>query len=94
MARMSPNHKDHKTLHAELADAKAKVIVGGTYAHYKYPENHYKVIGLGFREATDEVCVIYQAQYDPELVFVRELSSWLETPEFEGKPVPRFYLVK
>jgi hypothetical protein len=88
----SPHHKDHAQLQTELAAARTQVQVGGVYAHYKYPSNHYKVIGLGWREATDELCVIYQAEYDPTLVFIRELSSWLETPDLHGQPVPRFIL--
>jgi hypothetical protein len=83
----SPHHKDHAQLQTELAAARTQVQVGGVY-----PSNHYKVIGLGWREATDELCVIYQAEYDPTLVFIRELSSWLETPDLHGQPVPRFIL--
>lgn len=91
--QVSPNHKDHQQLHKELNEAKQLVKIGGIYSHYKYPENTYKVIGLGFREATDTICVMYQAMYDEDLVFIRELSSWLETPEFQGKAVQRFTLI-
>lgn len=88
--QVSPNHKNHQQMHEELAEAKKLVEVGAIYSHYKYPENTYQVINLGFIEATDDVCVIYQAKYDPELIFVRPLSSWLETPEWQGEVVPRF----
>lgn len=76
-----------------MEQAKQLVQIGGIYAHYKHPENTYKVLELGFLEATDEVCVIYQATYDLTLIFVRPLSSWLETPTLNGKTVPRFTLV-
>lgn len=91
---VSTHHKSHDQLLAELAAAKTKVQVGGRYAHYKYPENTYRVIGLGFRETSDSLCVMYQAEYDPSLVFIRELESWLETPEVNGVKVPRFLAVQ
>lgn len=91
--RVSANHKNRDQLHWEIDEAKKKVKIGGKYSHYKYPENTYEVINLGFIEATDDVCVVYHAMYDQELVFVRPLKSWLETPEWEGKKVARFKLV-
>ncbi len=91
--KISLNHKNHDQFYQELNDAKQKVIIGGIYSHYKYPENTYRVTALGFTEATDEVCVIYQATYDPDLVFIRPVCSWLETPQWNGQKVPRFKLV-
>ncbi len=93
MAKFSQNHKNHQQLHHELEEAHELVKVGGVYAHFKYPKNTYKVLELAVLEATSEVCVIYQATYDEKLIFVRPLSSWLETPEWEGKKVARFQLV-
>lgn len=92
--RVSVGHKGHDQLHQELQAAKKKVKIGGIYSHYKYPENTYQVFSLAFIEATDEVCVVYSANYDPELIFVRPLKSWLETVPWEGRTVPRFTLVK
>jgi hypothetical protein len=94
MTNVSDNHKKHNQLHQELEEAERRVVVGGIYSHYKYPENTYKVINLGFIEATDSVCVIYQAVYDQKLVFVRPLDSWLETLSWDGGEVARFKLVK
>jgi hypothetical protein len=91
--QVSSKHKNHQQLHQELVEARQQVSIGGIYAHYKFPENTYQVTGLGILEATDEVCVLYQATYDPELVFVRPLSSWLETPTWNGQKVERFSLV-
>ena len=93
-ARVSVGHKSHDQLHQELEDAKKEVKIGGVYSHYKYPENTYQVIKVGFIEATDGVCVIYQANYDPELVFVRPLESWLGTVDWKGQKVSRFTLIK
>ena len=94
MTKVSGNHKNHNQLHQELEEAEKQVVVGGIYAHYKYPENTYKVINLGFIEATDSVCVIYQATYDQKLVFVRPLDSWLEILDWKGREIARFRLAK
>lgn len=83
-------HKAQNILVKELADASGKVAVGGQYYHYKNPDKTYKVIDLAVMEADETVCVIYQAQYDGKLVFVRPLSSWLEKVEWQGKTVNRF----
>jgi hypothetical protein len=84
------NNKGHETLEDELNQAAKKVKVGGIYYHYKNPNNYYKVVGLGIQEATDKICVLYQAEYNKKLTFVRDLGSWLENPEFN---VSRFSLV-
>lgn len=85
---------ESQNLHSQLAAAKEKVTIGGVYAHFKHPENHYQVICLAVQEGNGEISVIYQALYDPELVFVRPLKSWLETPEKDGHLVPRFQLLE
>lgn len=87
---VSNNHKSHKQIKKELREAEKKIKVGGVYSHYKNPENLYKVIGFGIQEATDKVCVIYQAEYDKKLIFVRDLDFWLEKVEVEGTLVNRF----
>ena len=91
--KVSTNHKNHDRLHEEIEEAEKRVTIGGIYSHYKYPENTYKVLSLGFFEPTDEICVIYQAMYDPMLVFIRPLVSWLETIELDGKKMPRFKFI-
>lgn len=73
--QVSPHHKNHEQLHRELDEAREQVRVGGVYSHYKHPNNTYLVTSLGIIEASDELCVIYQATYDQGLVFVRPLSS-------------------
>lgn len=92
-AKVSLHHKNHAQLHNELDHCKQLVQVGGIYTHYKYPQNTYRVLTLAFIEATDEICVVYQATYDLDLVFARPVSSWLETPIWQGKTVARFSLV-
>jgi hypothetical protein len=82
-------HKESQTeLSARLAKATAQVTAGARYMHYK--QQSYKVIGLALLEATDEPCVIYQAEYGDHITFVRPVSSWVEEVEWEGKKVKRF----
>ncbi len=87
---MGKTHKEQLELAQDLSDAQTRVTVGATYWHYKGKDKIYEVIGLGFTEATNELCVIYQAQYGERLTFLRPLSSWLERVEWDGKTVPRF----
>jgi hypothetical protein len=87
---MGKTHQEQKALANEIEKAKTKVTIGAKYWHYKGKEKVYEVIGLGFLEATDELCVIYQAQYGERLTFLRPLAIWLEQVEWEGKTVPRF----
>lgn len=84
------SHKDQETLLKELEQAHKLVKVGSEYKHYKNPDKLYKVIEIAILEASDEACVIYQAQYGDKLSFVRPLSSWLDTVEWSGQKVPRF----
>lgn len=87
---MGRTHKEQLELAKEIEKAKLKVTVGARYWHYKGKDKVYEVIGLGFLEANDELCVIYQAQYGERLTFLRPVTIWLEQVEWEGKTVPRF----
>lgn len=87
---MGKTHKEQLVLVQEVADAQAKITVGAQYRHYKGADKLYTVTGLGFLEATDELCVIYRADYGEQMTFLRPLSVWLETVEWKGKTVPRF----
>lgn len=84
-------HKSESVLNKELEDARHKVIVDGIYSHFKDSGKRYRVIGLGIQEATEKICVIYKAEYNSELVFIRDLDSWLEKTETDVK---RFSLVE
>ena len=74
----------------ELEAAREHVLVGGRYTHYKHPDRPYRVASLGILEASEEVAVVYEAEYGERIAFVRPLASWLETVEHEGLRVPRF----
>ena len=87
---MGRTHKEQIELKKEIELAQTKIAVGELYWHYKSKDMVYKIIGLGFLEANDELSVIYQAQYGEQLTFLRPLTVWLENVEWEGKIVPRF----
>lgn len=74
----------------KIEAAKTEVTIGAEYWHFKSRDKRYLVIGLGFLEATNELCVIYQSLYGERLTFLRPLYVWLETVAREGKAVPRF----
>lgn len=90
---MNEEHKLYQEILREIAEAQSKITVGAVYTHYK---NHkkYMVKELGILESTDELCVIYQANYGKKLTFVRPLSEWLEPVEWQGKTIPRFIVLK
>lgn len=71
-----------------LAGAAQQVDVGAEYEHYKH--TRYKVIAVALIEATNEPCVVYQAQYGERATFVRPLEDWLAQVAVEGRLVPRF----
>lgn len=75
-----------------LEQAKSKVIIGARYRHYKGLLYH--VIYVGLREEDLESCVVYQAEYGDEIVWIRPVSSWLEEVNVDGAVVPRFMQVE
>jgi len=87
---MSEEHKSHKEILDEINKANSKIVVGTVYAHYKNPGRRYRIKGFGTLESTDELCVIYQAEYGEKLTFIRPVGGWLENLEWQGKTVPRF----
>ena len=83
-------HKSHKQLVKEVEDANKKLTIGKTYQHYKDPKKLYKIVHFATLEATDELVVVYHAEYGQGMYFVRPLTEWLEVVEWQGKTVPRF----
>lgn len=72
-----------------LHSAAQEVAVGSRYLHYKQ-DTAYTVLNLAIQESSDEIVVVYRAEYGEGLTFVRALDSWLETVEQNGSRVPRF----
>lgn len=77
----------------QLQQSAKSIQVGDIYYHSKKPDKSYKVLNLAITEANDEICVIYQAQFGSNLIFVRLLESWLSKVEWNGKTEKRFTLV-
>ena len=75
-------------LSARLARAAQQVTVGARYLHYK--QLSYKVLALALREADNEPCVVYQAEYGARITFIRPVASWIEEVEVNSKKVRRF----
>jgi hypothetical protein len=86
-------HKSTTALHSVLSMAKQHINLEGRYAHYKHPTRPYRVVGLGFLESTDELCVIYTPLDSPEVIFLRPFTSWQEMVFYRGKTVARFSLL-
>lgn len=83
-------HLSQNELLSLLNTAKKQVKIGSRYRHYKSADMTYVVKDIVIQEATNEPCVIYQAQYGNKITFSRPVSVWLERVEVEGKVVPRF----
>ncbi len=77
-------HKPQDVLAQEIKNANKQVEIGAFYYHYKNSKRTYKVLNLGFTEVDDEICVIYEAQYGKNIIFVRSLKSWLATVIWKG----------
>lgn len=87
-------HRTQAELRHELDEAKELVSIGGTYVHFKKPADKYIVRGLAILEATEEVAVIYEAQYGEHVSFIRPLHNFLAIVEHEGQSVARFQKVE
>ena len=66
------------------------VSIGGLYTHYRNADHQYKVLAIAINEKTEEPCVVYQALYGEKLIWIRSLSVWCDSIEYEGKNVLRF----
>lgn len=71
-----------------VAEAQQQVPPGSRWRHYKGPE--YTIAGISIIEATDEIAVVYTPIDHPTVSFVRPLSVWAETVEWDGRVVARF----
>lgn len=63
----------------------------GKYQHYKGP--FYEVVDVAKHSETEEEMVVYRTLYGDFSLWVRPLSMFNETVEYEGKRVPRFKYV-
>ncbi|MGH7240925.1 MAG: DUF1653 domain-containing protein [Candidatus Saccharimonadales bacterium] len=91
---MGKTHVEQEEFEQQIRDAETVVTVGGTYQHYKGADKLYTVLGIAVNEADNVPTVIYQAEYSKRLTFLRPVTSWLESVEWNGETIPRFKLVK
>lgn len=75
-------------LSRRLTEAAQAVSVGADYIHYK--GKLYTVRDLAILESTNEICVIYQAQYGNRLTFIRPVSDWIKDVQWQGETLTRF----
>ena len=71
-----------------VAEARQEVGLDSRWRHYKGSE--YRIADIVILEATNEVAVVYTPVDHPTVSFVRSLTVWRETVEWDGKQVPRF----
>lgn len=72
---------------------------GDIYSHYKHPDRHYEIVGVGIHSETKERMVIYRALYDsPDFgtgtLWVRPLAMFLGMVVVDGRETPRFNKVR
>ena len=60
----------------------------GIYRHYK--GNEYQVLGVARHSETDEHYVVYRPQYGERGLWIRPLTMFTETVEYDGRAQPRF----
>lgn len=68
------------------------MIQTGIYQHYKGPK--YEVYGVARHSETEEELVLYRALYGEFGLWVRPVSMFLESVEWQGQSVPRFKLLE
>lgn len=86
------SHRTALELKSLLQEAETLVQIGGRYFHYKNPDKFYTVLDLVIIEATEEVGVVYRADYEEleGVKFVRPIGEFLGQVMVEGKTFSRF----
>lgn len=87
-------HIPDEELHRLLEDARQQVMIGGHYAHYRHPDQYYTILHVALLEDSQEPCIVYQAGFASQTIWVRPLADFLATVITNGKPTPRFSRIK
>ncbi len=87
-------HIPPEELAQKLADVEREVEVGARYIHYKDFTKEYIVKSLAILEATEEVGVIYESQYDKRISFIRPAADFCGFVEIDSGSIPRFTKLK
>ena len=84
-------HKDASVLLSELNKLKQRISVGDKFYHYKHPKQFYTILAVGFVEATEEPCIVYQSNYGDGFTWVRTEKEFFSKAVLEnGVEVDRF----
>lgn len=83
-------HLSKEMLKSQLEASYRIVPKESVWAHYKDPLSRYIVKELVIIEANDKVGVVYPAEDDSEIVFVRPLVEWLSEVTIGDMTVSRF----
>ncbi|MBP7811553.1 MAG: DUF1653 domain-containing protein [Candidatus Moranbacteria bacterium] len=85
--------KSGEALRRDLSEAHTRIRIDERYRHYKGRE--YTVVGCVVIEATDEMGVLYRADYAEleGIVFLRPLQEFLSSVETDEGQMPRFALI-
>ncbi|MFA5025719.1 MAG: DUF1653 domain-containing protein [Candidatus Shapirobacteria bacterium] len=75
----------------KLSEISKKIVVGGTYEHYKGMVC--KVLGVALHSETLEEMVVYQHVDKEKMIWVRPLEMFLENVEIDGVTKARFKYV-
>jgi len=67
-------------------------LTPGKYKHFRGGE--YEVIDVAIHSETEELMVVYRPLYGDRALWVRPLSMFTETLEYQGELVERFTLVE
>ncbi|NCS32085.1 DUF1653 domain-containing protein [bacterium] len=86
------SHTSQEELQSRIHDACQRVDVSATYFHYKDIDRlkPYKIVSIALDEATEEVCVVYQAQYGERLTWIRTVQDFCSNVEVENVELARF----
>ena len=75
-----------------MTQSTRNTVPQGIYRHYK--GNLYQVLHTAQHSETEESLVVYRCLYGDYDVWVRPLTMFIETVTVDGKPLPRFELIK
>lgn len=67
-------------------------LAPGIYRHYK--GHDYQVYGVARHSETEEELVVYRPLYGEGALWVRPLSMWHESVEWQGETLPRFSFLR
>ena len=86
-------HVSKDRLKKSLQNVTARIPVGSRWYHYRAPQDTYKILDIVFIESTEQVGVLYQAEYGERFKWVRDANDFLAEVDVDGQSLPRFVRV-